>query len=571
SDTFERVESAFDTFFIPHTVVNHNELSGLQGGAADEYYHLNANDYNARWQSDGTYVYNTFGNVGIGTTSPNHLLTIGKSGDATSTYRLGVYGSIRAAGSIDANQSFDVAETYLIDAQCEQKNNCPETGDVVSAKDGETIEKSSGAYDPRLIGVVSEKPAISIGAWKTSASSRLVALAGRVPVKVSLENGPIEIGDPITSASSNLGVGMKATSAGRVIGIALESLDNNSKNSKCKMENGKEICKILVFINPHWIGNDLSVKIDASGQIVQLGASQIKSELATLGLVISEDGSLEVKEIKAKKVVTEEIEMRDKVTGEIYCTWIENGEWKKIKGECSSFTDSSAGEGTNGGTGGSSTGTGVGNADGGSEEATPTSSPEVALEASTSTAATGTEITFTAAASNFATSSLAFVWNFGDGASVTSETNSISHSYNAAGTYNVSVSAIGDDQKADALLTIEIIENQPDQTEEACDASHLNLCDNETDCAAAGGHWYDDKCNTECQAQTFYLDSDGDNFGDPNNSTSTCEKPTGYVIDNTDCDDNSSTTYPGTTETCDGIDNNCDGQIDEDGICDAND
>jgi len=64
SDTFERVESAFDTFFIPHTVVNHNELSGLQGGAADEYYHLNANDYNARWQSDGTYVYNTFGNIG---------------------------------------------------------------------------------------------------------------------------------------------------------------------------------------------------------------------------------------------------------------------------------------------------------------------------------------------------------------------------------------------------------------------------------------------------------------------------------------------------------------------------
>ena len=46
-----------------------------------------------------------------------------------------------------------------------------------------------------------------------------------------------------------------------------------------------------------------------------------------------------VKELIAEKIVAkrarlDKIEMVDQSTGEIYCVWIENGEWKKIKGEC---------------------------------------------------------------------------------------------------------------------------------------------------------------------------------------------------------------------------------------------
>jgi hypothetical protein len=144
------------------------------------------------------------GNVGIGTTTPNHLLTVGASDLSTSTYRLGVYGSIRATGAIDANQSFDIAEVYPIDPECEIQNNCPEVGDLVSVKQGLILEKSSLAYDAKLLGVISENPAFSMGAWDMATSSRLVALAGRVPVKVSLENGPIEVGDLLTSASQLL-------------------------------------------------------------------------------------------------------------------------------------------------------------------------------------------------------------------------------------------------------------------------------------------------------------------------------------------------------------------------------
>gem|GEM_PF-1736132 len=65
------------------------------------------------------------------------------------------------------------------------------------------------------------------------------------------------------------------------------------------------------------------------------------------------------------------------------------------------------------------------------------------------------------------------------------------------------------------------------------------------------------------QAILFYRDADGDGYGDPNVSTQACPRPAGYVLDNTDCDDTHASVHPGAAEVCDGLDNDCDGQIDE--------
>jgi len=62
---------------------------------------------------------------------------------------------------------------------------------------------------------------------------------------------------------------------------------------------------------------------------------------------------------------------------------------------------------------------------------------------------------------------------------------------------------------------------------------------------------------------TWYQDADGDGFGNANFKKEANTQPAGYVADDTDCDDTEANNYPGNTEVCDGIDNDCDGLIDD--------
>jgi len=69
-------------------------------------------------------------------------------------------------------------------------------------------------------------------------------------------------------------------------------------------------------------------------------------------------------------------------------------------------------------------------------------------------------------------------------------------------------------------------------------------------------------CNA---SQNFYPDLDGDGYGNADSSISlpSCYPPPGYAFDSTDCDEANPLIYPGATEICNGIDDNCNATTDE--------
>jgi len=84
----------------------------------------------------------------------------------------------------------------------------------------------------------------------------------------------------------------------------------------------------------------------------------------------------------------------------------------------------------------------------------------------------------------------------------------------------------------------------------------------------------DNNCNGQNNEgltfMTYYLDSDDDGFGDPLNSVDSCQQPDGYVANDLDCNDSDPGINPNIPEVCNGIDDNCNGGIDDElegGIC----
>lgn len=62
---------------------------------------------------------------------------------------------------------------------------------------------------------------------------------------------------------------------------------------------------------------------------------------------------------------------------------------------------------------------------------------------------------------------------------------------------------------------------------------------------------------------TFYADADGDGHGDPSTSFQACAQPAESVVVGDDCDDTNASAHPGATEACNGVDDNCNGNVDE--------
>lgn len=188
------------------------------------------------------------GNVGIGTTSPSAALEVNRSSanllvlrnssaGGASVFRVERDGDVRAdrsfncglsSGCFNSGQGADIAERV-------ESTERLEPGDVVAIdpnSDGK-FRKSHDVISRRVAGVISTSPGVTLANEldaDTNAledSRPLLALAGRVPVKVTANVQPVRAGDLLVTSSMS-GFAMKCPDesecVGAVLGKALGSL-----------------------------------------------------------------------------------------------------------------------------------------------------------------------------------------------------------------------------------------------------------------------------------------------------------------------------------------------------------
>ena len=167
----------------------------------------------------GNILFNTTGNVGIGTTNPGaNKLKV--EGAASITEDLTVGGAFNAGGA-------DLAEEFTTEEEIEERTV------VIMGDNGyKSAKPCDSEYDTKVIGVVSDNPAVIMGRVN-SEHKAIIAISGVDTVKVSVINGIIKKGDLLTT-SNIAGYAMKATDAkiGTIIGKALEECDNG----KCEIK-----------------------------------------------------------------------------------------------------------------------------------------------------------------------------------------------------------------------------------------------------------------------------------------------------------------------------------------------
>lgn len=229
------------------------------------------------------YINGADGKVGIGTSTPTvgldvrgNTMWIG-SGDSSQTlggWRLGrwadyepntwVYlsradstayqdlavGTLWAGGALRFGTADDVAEMTPVKADDEL-----EPGDVVVIAEPPDervlLKRSYQSYDPRVAGVVSDAKTAGLvigGSHPTDINRQDVkplALVGRVLTKVTAENGSIQVGDLLVTASTP-GCAMKATQPGCTLGKALQSFTIDRSDVA--------IGRIWVLIHLGWFG-----------------------------------------------------------------------------------------------------------------------------------------------------------------------------------------------------------------------------------------------------------------------------------------------------------------------------
>lgn len=221
--------------------------------------------------STQSFIFDT--NSTLVSSSVNYLLSVRNNG--SSRFSVSTNGDAVVSGQLFASGATvgtgrspgDVAERVDI-----TPNEFVEAGDVmiVDADNRDMYTRSTGATGQPIAGIISTNPTIIVGNGVTDHTA-VLAMVGRVPVKVSNENGNIRAGD-ILVPSSVPGVAMRWDPASTnqtvlsVVGLALDSFSDAAPG------------KIMALLRPGWVGNG-STSVSAMQQQM-IGAATSDGSLA---------------------------------------------------------------------------------------------------------------------------------------------------------------------------------------------------------------------------------------------------------------------------------------------------
>ena len=223
------------------------------------------------------------------------------SGNFSDIFSLDPYGNAIFAGSLTTGGTpADVAEEVI------GSSASPE--DIVSASsinpassniNNFTAIPTTHPYSNNMIGVISTNPSIILH-QQNLPNALPLALAGRVLVKVTNYNGNIKVGAMITG-SQFAGYGELATTGGRVVGMALNSLNSSTPGVSTFIYNGTNYLRgeILMLVKNEYYNPIVSQVSGLSYQDIQdiggniniSGNLNLSGNLAVGGHIIS-TGSL---------------------------------------------------------------------------------------------------------------------------------------------------------------------------------------------------------------------------------------------------------------------------------------
>jgi hypothetical protein len=183
------------------------------------------------------------GNVGIGTTAPGATLEVNGSVKLTSNSGASITfqdGTTQSTAYTGVTCGGDYAES--VDVTGNRTNYEPGDLLVLDANNPGKILKSLEAYSTLVSGIYSTRPGTVGRRQATPKSSDEVPMAvvGIVPARVSVENGPVKIGDLLVT-SSTPGYAMKGTDRARMLGSIVGKAMAN-------MDSGKGLIEVLVTL-----------------------------------------------------------------------------------------------------------------------------------------------------------------------------------------------------------------------------------------------------------------------------------------------------------------------------------